>query len=89
MVKPEDLADGVRGDLPIIVQRLAHAPPHDGTRHLLEGILENSLIRLLARADLFIKPTHSNTPYSLVTNFVYAPPSAINSACVPRSTTLP
>ena len=59
MVEFQNLTDGVRSDLAVVIQGFAHTPPHDSTRHLLEGIFEYRLIRIFPRADLFIKPSHA------------------------------
>ena len=58
MVIFQDVADGIRGQAAVIIERLAHAPSHHRACYLLEGVLDLLTVGVFALYYLFFKPAH-------------------------------
>ena len=65
MVVAQDVADSLLGQLPVIGKAADDPVAADEICHLREGIGEHVVIMLNPLPNLFIKPTHVRTPYSL------------------------
>ena len=89
VVVAQDVPDGLLGELPIVGQAAQDLFAADEVRHLREGVGEHVVVALNPLPDLFIKPTHVRTSYSLSISSSYLPWFAISSSWVPRSTILP
>ena len=65
MVVAQDVADSLLGQLPVIGKAADDTVAADKICHLREGIGEHVVIMRNPLPNLFIKPTHVRTPYSL------------------------
>ena len=66
----QDFVDGRLGGDAVVVQDARPLFSQDNRGHAKHGVFKDLLIRQLSLSDLFIKPTHSLPPQSLVISSV-------------------
>ena len=66
----QDIVDGRLGGDAVILQDARPLSSQDNRGHAKHGVFKDLLIRQLSLSDLFIKPTHSLPPQSLVISSV-------------------